>query len=238
MRTCEGNNAAYHTIRALHIITFSIQAENMYIPGKFRQEHVEELVALMQQNPFATLVTGSGESIEATHLPVLLKQIDERYVLKAHIAKANPLWKQVQGGSEVLIIFNGPNCYVSPNHYPTKAENGKAVPTWNYAVVHVKGTISFVHDSEWIYSAIDELTTEHESQSISPWSMADAPEAFIQKLLPAIVGIEIEISNMTGQWKLSQNQPEVNQQGVIQGLYSLDEPVSKSVAAMIRAQVK
>ncbi|KOO04475.1 FMN-binding negative transcriptional regulator [Vibrio nereis] len=210
----------------------------MYIPRKFRQENIEQLVALMQQYPFATLVTHSNEGIDATHLPVMFKQVGERFVLKAHIAKANSLWKEVLSGSEVLVIFNGPNCYISPNHYPTKAEHGKAVPTWNYAVAHVKGTISFIHDPDWIHTAIEELTAEHESQSMKPWSMSDAPDEFIQKLLLAVVGVEIEISSITGQWKLSQNQPDVNKQGVIEGLSSLGDPASQSVASMVREQTK
>ncbi|HCE1838700.1 FMN-binding negative transcriptional regulator [Vibrio parahaemolyticus] len=210
----------------------------MFIPRKFRQEKIEELLAVIQKYSFATLVAYSDNGMEATHLPVLLESVGETLILKAHIAKANPLWKKVQNGSDVLVIFNGPNCYISPNHYPTKAEHGRAVPTWNYVVVHVKGSISFVTDPDWVYSVIDGLTTKHEAGSSNSWSISDAPKEYIQKMLPAIVGVEIEVNSLEGQWKLSQNQPELNQQGVINGLSSLNEPASQAVASMVRAQVE
>jgi len=116
----------------------------MYIPSKFRQRNIEDLVAVIQQYSFATLASYGNGEIEATHLPLLLEQVAEKFVLKGHIAKANSLWRNIQSGSDVLVVFNGPNCYISPNHYPTKAEHGRAVPTWNYVVVHVKGAISFI----------------------------------------------------------------------------------------------
>ena len=209
----------------------------MYIPAKFKQENIEDLISIMRQYPFATLVANSYDGIEVTHLPVLLEKVNDELVLKAHVAKANKIWRQVESGSEVLVIFNGPNCYISPNHYPTKAENGKAVPTWNYVVVHAKGSISYSHDTEWIYSVIDKLTTEHESTLDNPWSITDAPEEFIDKMLPAVVGLEIIINSISGQWKLSQNQPEVNKQGVISGLNAHGDHASTTMAAMISAQL-
>ncbi|WP_428774426.1 FMN-binding negative transcriptional regulator [Vibrio sp.] len=210
----------------------------MYIPKKFQQDNIKELVATMRQYPFATVVLHTDEGLEAFHLPVIVEQEDERLFLQAHIAKANSIWKKVQSGAEVLVIFNGPNCYVSPNHYPTKAEHGRAVPTWDYVVVHVKGSLSFIHDPDRIYTIIDKLTTEHEAASVQPWSMSDAPADYIQKMLPAIVGVEIEVNSRVGQWKLSQNQPDVNQQGVVDGLISLDTPESKNIAALVKAQMK
>ena len=139
----------------------------------------------------------------------------------------------VKEGSEILLIFNGPNCYISPNYYPTKKETGKAVPTWNYVVVHVKGRISFIHDEKWVYSMIDSLTSIHESNQDIPWSMADAPETFIKKMLPAIVGIEISIDSIEGQWKLSQNQPQANKLGVVKGL----EPHKSDVSKLVKNQM-
>ncbi len=210
----------------------------MHIPKKFRQDEIEELVALMQRYPFATLVMQSDQGVEAIHLPMMLKQEDERFVLKGHIAKVNAVWKRVQNGSDALAIFNGPNCYISPSHYPTKAEHGKAVPTWNYVVVHSRGLVSFIHEPDWVYAHLDELTDEHELESADPWSITDAPQEYIRKMLHAIVGIEIEVGSIIGQWKLSQNQPEINQQGVIQGLSSLNDPASQEVASMICPQAE
>jgi transcriptional regulator len=205
----------------------------MFTPKKFKQENVDDLVQLIQQHPFATLITHSEGGLEATHLPMFVVKKADGFCLKAHIAKANPLWKSVKNGAEVLITFHGPNGYISPNHYPTKKQTGKAVPTWNYVVVHVKGAIAFIHDPDWIYNAIDTLTNIHESGQAQPWSIKDAPDEYIQKMIPAIVGIEIEVTSMEGQWKLSQNQPEVNQHGVVAGLAQSADSNSVKVAAMI-----
>lgn len=205
----------------------------MFIPRMFKQDNIENLLQLMEQYPFATLISHSETGIDATHLPMFVVQKADKYYLKAHIAKANPLWKSVKNGSDVLITFHGPNCYISPNHYPTKKQTGKAVPTWNYVVVQVKGTMSFIHDSEWIFNAIETLTNIHESGQSQPWSISDAPDEYIQKMIPAIVGIEIEVTSIIGQWKLSQNQPQVNQDGVIEALsQSTDSNITK-IAAMI-----
>jgi len=205
----------------------------MFIPKKFKQDNIENLVQLMEQYPFATLITYSETGIEATHLPMLVVKKAEKYYLKAHIAKANPLWKSVKNNSDILVTFHGPNCYISPNHYPTKKQTGKAVPTWNYVVVQVKGTISFIHDAEWIYNAIETLTNIHESGQSQPWSMSDAPDEYIQKMIPAIVGIEIEVTSIKGQWKLSQNQPEVNQQGVVEALLQSSDSNIVEVASLV-----
>jgi len=205
----------------------------MFIPRTFKQDNIEDLLQLMAQYPFATLITLSETGIDATHLPMFVVKEADKYHLKAHIAKANPLWKSVKNGSDVLVTFHGPNCYISPNHYPTKKQTGKAVPTWNYVVVQVKGTISFIHDSEWIYNAIETLTNIHESAQLQPWSISDAPDEYIQKMIPAIVGIEIEVTSITGQWKLSQNQPQVNQYGVVEGLSQSTDSNIVNIASMI-----
>lgn len=201
----------------------------MHIPSKFKQKDESQLKEVIREYPFATLITQSESGIEATHFPVILNSVEGKDIIQAHIAKANKIWEMVKEGSEILLIFNGPNCYISPNYYPTKKESGKAVPTWNYVVVHVKGRISFVHDEKWIYNMIDSLTSIHESNQEIPWSITDAPDAFIKKMLPAIVGIEISIDSIEGQWKLSQNQPEVNKFGVVKGLESHESDVSKLV---------
>jgi transcriptional regulator len=209
----------------------------MHIPSKFKQHEENQLIEIMREYPFATLVTLSESGIEATHLPVILNKVDGKNIVQAHISKANKIWESVKEGSEILLIFNGPNCYISPNYYPTKQESGKAVPTWNYVVVHVKGTISFIHDEKWIYHMIDSLTQEHESKQDFPWSISDAPDTYINRMLPAIVGIEISIDSIEGQWKLSQNQPEVNQFGVIQGLLQKGETPELKVSELVKDQM-
>ena len=210
----------------------------MHIPKPFRQEKNSELLALMREYPFATLITQATSGIEAHHLPISLSWQEDKLYLHAHIAKVNTVWQSVTESSEVLVIFNGPNCYISPNHYPTKQQTGKAVPTWNYVAVHVKGHITFIHDPEWIYQALENLTAEHESGQYNPWSISDAPTSYIERMLPAIVGIEIAVASITGQWKLSQNQPAVNQIGVIDGLSASENHNDKTVAALVRAQLQ
>ncbi|WP_226664597.1 FMN-binding negative transcriptional regulator [Microbulbifer aggregans] len=207
----------------------------MYIPKAFQQEDPALLDQLIKDFPFGTLVTHTESGLDAQHLPFLLADEQHKKVLKAHISKGNPLWKQVQEDSEVLAIFHGPNGYVSPNFYPTKLESGKGVPTWNYAVVHVKGRVRFTQDPEWIKSLIDELTAQHEASQEKPWSTADAPGGYIEKMLPAIVGLEIEVTSITGKWKLSQNQPEQNQQGVIAGLATRAQPQELTLSGLMQS---
>ena len=208
----------------------------MHIPNKFQQDDDKELLALMRDYPFATLITHSESGIEANHLPISLSWQDDQLYLHTHIAKVNTVWQSAAESSEIMVIFNGPNCYISPNDYPTKQQTGKAVPTWNYVAVHVKGNIAFIHDPSWIYQALDTLTTEHESEHETPWAMSDAPASYIKKMLPAIVGIEIAVTSITGQWKLSQNQPEINQLGVIKALSDTKDSNIKQVAARVQAQ--
>jgi transcriptional regulator len=206
----------------------------MHIPNKFKQKEETQLKEVIRKHPFATLITHSESGMEVNHFPVILANIDGNEVIQAHIARVNKIWESVQNGSEVLLIFNGPNCYISPNYYPTKKESGKAVPTWNYVVVHLKGKISFIHDNEWVYNMLNELTNEHESNQEIPWSISDAPDTYINKMLPAIVGIEISIDSIEGQWKLSQNQPDINKLGVVKGLF---ENGDDEVSGFVRDQM-
>lgn len=206
----------------------------MHIPKIFRQESLAELHEAIRRYPFASLITYSQSGLEVNHIPFVLKEVDGKQLLQGHIARANPLWQNVDDQSEALVVFNGPNHYISPNYYPTKKATGKAVPTWNYISVNVKGTLSYVHDSAWLYNMIDELTQEHELGRPEPWSIKDAPENYIQKMLPAIVGLEIKISSLEGQWKLSQNQPTENKQGVIEGLLKENNSDANTMAALVK----
>ena len=206
----------------------------MYIPKHFQEHREENLIELIAQYPFASLVTYSKPGIEVNHLPFYLKKNKGKNLLLAHIAKANPLWKTVQAGEESLIIFNGPNAYVSPNYYPSKLAHGRAVPTWNYVAVHVKGTMKFLHDNESKLTVVEHLTNLHESHQPKPWSVSDAPSMYIEKMLSAIVGLEIEIISMVGKWKVSQNQSLENQQGVISGLAATSTQQKANLASMMK----
>ena len=198
----------------------------MHVPKPYQQQDQAALINLMRDYPFATLTAYGSAGLEAHHLPVSVIIEDDKLYLQAHIARVNPLWQTVADGAEVLLVFHGPSGYISPNHYPTKQQTGKAVPTWNYTAVHARGQIAFIHDAAWLYSALETLTAEHESKIISanaPWQMSDAPKRYVDRLLPAIVGIKVEVTSLTGQWKLSQDKPEVDQQGVIAGLLAQQE---------------
>ena len=124
--------------------------------------------------------------------------------------------------------------YISPNYYPTKKETGKVVPTWNYVTVHVKGVMSYIHDEKWKLNMLNNLTNQHEVGQPNPWSISDAPEEYIQKMIPAIVGLEIKALSITGQWKVSQNQPEQNKQGVAAGLSQESESDSQKIAELVK----
>lgn len=199
-----------------------------------QQNDTEQLKRVIRNYPFATLVMETTSGLEIDHLPVIIKHQNGVDVLQGHIAKANSLWKYIEEDHQATLIFNGPNCYISPNYYPTKKENGKAVPTWNYVVVHVKGTIKAIHDNEWKLSLLECLTAQHEAEQSEPWSMDDAPTAYIEKMLPAIVGLEIQIESMLGKWKVSQDKPEINQQGVIDGLSNRADTQLLQMAELVR----
>ncbi|MCX4029302.1 FMN-binding negative transcriptional regulator [Endozoicomonas sp. SM1973] len=208
----------------------------MFIPKAFEQNDTESLIGLMREYPFATLITVSeAEGIEANPMPLSFIQDEDKQYLQGHIAKANSLWKSVNNGSEVLVVFNGPNGYISPNYYPTKQETGKAVPTWNYVTVHVSGRLSFIHDADWNRAMIDRLTVEHEAAQKTPWTLNDAPEGYIERMLQAIIGVNVEIFSIIGKWKLSQNQSEKNRNGVINGLLGQEQCDANVMASWVNA---
>ncbi|MFT5760380.1 MAG: transcriptional regulator [Alteromonadaceae bacterium] len=206
----------------------------MYIPKKYQQGDTHKFKELMIKYPFATLISHHDAGLDADHIPLLLKHVNGKDVLQGHIAKANPLWTNVKDDSEVLVVFNGPNCYISPNYYPTKQEHGRVVPTWNYVVVQVKGIISIIHDDQWKLKLIENLTNLHEASQPTPWTVTDAPTAYIDKMLPAIVGLEVDILSITGKWKVSQNQPEINKQGVYTGLSQETESNAHKIAEWVK----
>ena len=193
----------------------------MYLPAHFEENRVEVLHALMREHPLATLVAHGADGLTANHLPLhLAAEVAPCGVLRGHVARANPLWQQ-SADAEVLVIFHGPQAYVTPSWYPTKREHGKAVPTWNYVVVHARGRLRAIDDPVWLRRNLETLVDSHEAGFAEPWHVADAPAAYIDQMLAAIVGIEIGITELEGKWKTSQNQPQANRAGVVAGLRSL-----------------
>lgn len=209
----------------------------MYTPKHFSQTNPNELRRIIRDYPFATLITVTENGPEANHIPFFLNQINGNDVLQGHLARGNPIWKSLDDSSDVLVVFNGPHSYISPSNYPTKQETGMVVPTWNYVVVHVKGKMKFVHDAAWCMNLINNLTNQHEEGLAFPWAVSDAPVEFTRKLVSAIVGIEIEVSSMEGKWKVSQNQPEKNQLGVVAGLSNAPDEGSRKIAEIIEKLV-
>ena len=201
----------------------------MYLPKHFAEEDVAELHALMRAHPLATLVSHSPEGLNANHIPLLLAEAVPYGKLQGHVARANPLWQDGKTAGEVLVIFQGDDCYISPSGYATKAEHGKVVPTWNYVAVHAYGELRVIDDPIWIFEQISGLTVANEANLPKPWAVGDAPAEYIDKMIGAIVGIEITITRLIGKWKVSQNQPAKNKTSLIAALDQSGHPMAELI---------
>ena len=208
----------------------------MYIPKHFDEPRVDVLRELIRARPLATLVTLSPGGLNANHIPLhLLEEPAPLGTLQGHVARSNPIWSDCAKDVEVLAIFHGPDAYITPSWYPTKAETGKAVPTWNYAVAHAYGALRVIDDASWVRAHLETLTATHEAAFPEPWHLSDAPHDFTEKLIEAVVGIEIVITRLSGKWKVSQNQPPQNQAGVIHGLRANGNAEALEVAALVES---
>lgn len=178
----------------------------MYVPAHFQESRTEVLHDLIKQHPFGMLVTHGASGLDANHLPFELdpKQ-GELGLLTAHVARVNPVWQAVSNGDEVMVVFRAADAYISPNWYPSKHEFHKQVPTWNYMVAHAYGRITIHDDEKFVRGVVARLTRTHEASQPTPWKMGDSPKEFIDTMLKAIVGVEIEITRLVGKSKLSQN---------------------------------
>lgn len=191
----------------------------MYTPSHYAESRTAVLHDLMRAHPLATLVTATARGFEANHLPLLLDAAEgESGVLLGHVARTNPVWRETESGSEALAIFSGADHYVSPNWYPSKRAHGKVVPTWNYAVVHVRGRVIWRDDTAWLRAFLERLTAAHERGQAVPWTLGDAPADYIDRMLAAVVGLEIPIASVTGKRKLSQNQAPADRRAVAAAL--------------------
>jgi transcriptional regulator len=204
----------------------------MYLPKHFAEDDIAEMHALMRARPLATLVSHGPDGLDANHVPLLLADAAPHGKLQGHVARANPLWQPGRVTGEVLVVFHGDESYISPSGYATKAEHGKVVPTWNYTAVHAYGELRVIDDPDWIFAQVSALTATSEAALPQPWAVTDAPADYIGKMLGAIVGIEITITRLLGKWKVSQNQPAVNQASLIATLEKAGDPM----AGLIRAR--
>ncbi len=212
----------------------------MYLPEHFAETRLDVLHQLMRQQPLATVVSHGSNGLDANHLPLLLDpERGPHGTLLGHVARSNPLWQEIgQLSGDALVIFQGPQAYISPNWYPGKAEHGQAVPTWNYAVVHARGPLRVIDEPAALRQLLERLTAIHEADQPRPWQISDAPEDYIARQLRAIVAIEIPISNLTGKWKTSQNRPATDRQGVADALAGRGDEASQAMAALVRGDAR
>lgn len=204
----------------------------MYQPPLFKEERLEEMQAFMRAHPFGLLVSTGPAGILANAVPFSLDSAaSAKGTLRAHVARANPHWKEFVGdGRDCLVVFQGPNAYVTPSWYPTKGQTGKVVPTWNYVMVQVRGRCIAHEDASWIRAQVEALTAAHESPRRVPWKVSDAPADFVAMQLRSIVGLELEISAIEGKWKVSQNRPEADKRGVHAGFVGEGETQAEMAA--------
>ena len=204
----------------------------MHIPAAFRQDDLTQLHAQMRENPLAALVSHGASGLQASHVPLLLVAEEGDYgTLYGHFARANPQWRTFAEQPEALAIFSGADAYVSPSAYPSKAEHGKAVPTWNYISVHAQGQLQVFDDPERLRQLLARLTAAHESRQPQPWAMDDAPRAYIDSMLRAIVGFALPIQRLQGQWKLNQDHHAADRAGVHQVLSASPQAKDQALAA-------
>lgn len=207
----------------------------MYCPAHFNEERPEMLLRLIEQHPLATIVVNTPAGLVAEHVPLMhVAAAGTAGALIGHVARANPLWT-CSPEQELLVVFQGPSAYISPGWYATKAETGKVMPTWNYAVVHAHCRLQAHEDPQRIRQILDALTQRHETSRSRPWQVSDAPADYVDRLIEAVVGIELRITRMHGKWKLSQNQPARNRETVIQGLTAQGTAQAVAMAALVQA---
>ncbi|MDF2639170.1 MAG: hypothetical protein K0R64_2154 [Novosphingobium lindaniclasticum] len=208
----------------------------MYAPKQFREKRPEVLVSAIRSIQFGAVVAPSANDLEAVHLPMVVQEGPEGFVLEGHVAVGNLFWKIAAGGAAGLAIFQGPQAYVHPGWYETKKATGKAVPTWNYVAVHVRGRLSIERDPTWLRNHVAQLTSVNEAGRAEPWAVSDAPDDYIKAMLKTIVGIRLEIGAMEGVWKMIQHHPAANRLGVIAGLSAEDNSGAQAVAAIMETE--
>jgi transcriptional regulator len=197
----------------------------MYSPTHFREDRRDVQFELIRQHPLGLLISAGPGGLKANPLPFVLHEEEgEPTILRSHLARANDQWKDLGEVSECLVVFQGPEAYVTPSWYQTKQETGKVVPTWNYAMVQVWGRPRVIDDRSWLHAQVNAITDHRENERDKPWHVNDAPDDYIASQLRGIIGLEIEIAKIEGKWKVSQNRPEEDREGVFRGLQHNSEP--------------
>ena len=210
----------------------------MYQPPHFREDRLDIQHGLIRRHPLGLLISAGPGGLLANPIPFLIDADGSAYgTLRCHVARANTQWQELDGLDECLVVFQGPQDYVTPSWYATKRETGKVVPTWNYATVHAWGRPRVIADADWLRRQIDDLTRLRESPRALPWAVEDAPSAFVAGQIKGIVGIEIPVSRIEGKWKMSQNRSDADRQGVAEG-YGEQGEAGRDMAAMVEAAAK
>ncbi len=206
----------------------------MLTPNIFKETDLDVLHGLIGSHPLGTWITSKDDALDVNHIPFVLDAADGEYgVLRGHVNRANPVWKLLPTSKESIVVFQGAESYISPSWYPSKKEHGKVVPTWNYIVLHAHGIPRAINDRDWLLEHLNSLTNQHESKQDQPWKVSDAPEEFTEKLVKAIVGIEIPISNLIGTWKASQNKQQHDKEGIVNGLNSREDAGSSEMESYV-----
>jgi transcriptional regulator len=206
----------------------------MYLPSHFEETRTPVMQELIRAHPLGTLVTFGPGGLNANHVPFEFDPHPAPFgTLRAHVARANPVWREFSKDVEPLVVFQGPQVYITPSWYQTKKETGKVVPTFNYIVVHAYGAMRAIEDTAWLRNFVGKLTDRFESPRDAPWAVTDAPEDFIAMQLRAIVGIEIQLTRLVGKWKASQNRPAADREGVVVGLRESNDAVAQAMAAAV-----
>lgn len=208
----------------------------MYAVQHFRQKSVPEMRAYLAENPFAALVVNTANGPAVDHIPLEFDAgSSSEGRLLGHVARSNPLWREFESGPG-LAVFSAHHAYISPDWYASRAADPRVVPTWNYVAVHVSGTLRFFHDADRIQELLERMTDRFESARTTPWRMTDAPAEYIGRLVAGVVGVELQIDSMVGKWKLSQNRPPEDRDGVIAGLRQEGGPEGAALASLMAIQ--
>ena len=210
----------------------------MYVPASFSETNPEVLAELIRRYPLGMLITAGPSGLLASPIPFLYREKDGKPVLVAHLARANPHWKDLAMLKDCLVVFQGADNYVSPDWYPSKQATHKVVPTWNYEMVQARGIPTIIESTDWLRGQVGEVTDMMERPRSKPWKVSDAPDDFIAGQLKAIVGLEIEITAIQGKWKMSQNRSAEDAAGVVAGMSNPADPhANPKVAGIVSARI-
>jgi transcriptional regulator len=211
----------------------------MYLPAHFKEARTGVMHDFIRAHPLGMLVTLGSAGLNGNHMPFeVIPDPAPLGTLRAHVARANPVWRDFSKDVEALVVFQGAQGYVTPSWYPTKKEDGKVVPTWNYLVVHAYGPLRIVDDAAWLRAFVTRLTDRFEAASADPWKVTDAPDDYVEKMLTAIVGIEIPLTQLLGKWKVSQNRPAADREAVVQGLRERNAVDDLAMSEWVRSPLK